>query len=104
MRTKSLAYLLQAVKLNGDVDQLLGLGYTYQQIAQFIIELENSGYLINSEEGLVLTEKGIHKLKEVNERMEKFYSYTWIRPEESSKIKKIKVSDVYLPDKDNLKL
>ncbi len=55
---KSLILLLQVIRSEGSIDPLLSAGLEYVQIAQLLAQAKQDGYVLLSEDKLVLSEEG----------------------------------------------
>ena len=81
------------------VDGLLDYGLEYFQIAKLISELLQKGFIVDSEDGLMLTEMGLHQLEKLNNQIYPTNSKSWLLPCEEYRIEKINKFDIYLPRK-----
>ncbi|GEC88146.1 hypothetical protein [Brevibacillus brevis] len=95
--------ILQLVKNNGSVDRLLNLGLEYSQIARCLSFIKEEGFAEGTESGLVLSEKGKAKLKELNKKFDRSKSAEWISPLDEFKLDKVGIYEIYLPSKSVVK-
>ncbi len=91
--------MLHVVRHHLSVDELLNLGLEYYQIARLISELLQKEYVVDSDEGLSLTEMGLWKLEELNRQLNPGNTQNWILPSDENRISKIDKFDIYLPRK-----
>lgn len=95
-------HLLHITRYNGSVDRLIDLGLEYSQIAKYVLEAIENGYIINNDGILELTDLGQSKMEELKEKIYQISPGKWIIPEEKSRIDKIGKFDIYLPNRENL--
>jgi antibiotic biosynthesis monooxygenase (ABM) superfamily enzyme len=95
-------FLLKIINKNGNIEPFKEMGYEYYQIVQFInLEVQNqNAEHVNGK--LVLTEQGKSFLKEIERKKKRSGSSQWIEPEYHSKIPKLNINDVYLPNQNDL--
>lgn len=89
--------LLHILKRNLDIDELIGLGLEYYQIAQILAYCIEKDFVKDSESGLELTDVGEEQLEKLNQKVYPSNSKTWILPSEENRIPKIDKFDIYLP-------
>lgn len=94
--------ILKIIKFNGDISPLLKLGYDYSQIVKIInVEIEN-GNAERSNGQLKLTENGNKLISEISEKQERKDFEIWIEPEIESRIPKIAIDFIFLPNQNEL--
>ncbi len=95
-------YLLKIIKFNGDLSPLYSLGYDSHQIVELIkTEVEN-GNAIRSQGILALTALGNEIVKKLEKNENRKGPSSWIEPEIASKIKKIPIDYIFLPDQQEM--
>lgn len=94
--------LLKIIKFNGDITPLLKLGYEYSQIAKSI-QLEIADGNAERKNGmLTITYKGNKLIEELAKKLNRKDSNQWIEPEIESRVPKISVDYVFLPNQNEL--
>lgn len=73
------------------------LGYSFKQLKKFLIELDNNNYILLDikYDKIELTEKSITLLK--NSNLLKVDFHEILKNEETNKIEKIEITDIYIP-------
>ena len=99
---KNLALLLQKVKTDGQAGRLLHEGLSYKEITVLIDRAIENNFLIFINGKISLTEAGEEYLEENLSSIKNRNKETWIDTENSSKISKIEIDSIFLPDKNNL--
>jgi predicted transcriptional regulator len=103
MQDSILFKILVIVKGNGNITSLLKDGYKYGQIANFMNELVVQEYVEKKvDKGVVISEKGVEKLNQLNKKYKRDNSDRWITPDFKNIIEKIGDNDVYLPNQKEL--
>lgn len=97
-----LLLLLQIIQTSEDVGLLLKKGLQYYQIVDLIIKGQGQGYIIQQDNTLKLSEKGLAKLKNASKFGKLMKDGHWIRPLEEFRIEKLSPNDLYLPPNDVL--
>ncbi len=96
------SYVLKLVDKDGNVEPLLDLGYNYAEIADIIENLISTGLVINDNGILSLSENGISFINNESKDSNKKHKQIWIEPEHHSRIDKLKLNEVYLPELEEL--
>jgi hypothetical protein len=91
--------MLHAIQYHQGVDDLLELGLEYYQIAKLISEVLQSEFVINGDNGLLLTDKGVEKLEKLTQQLFPTNSPNWILPSDGNRVPKLDKFDIYLPQK-----
>jgi hypothetical protein len=94
--------ILKIIKFSGDINPLIKMGYEYAQIANLIKNEIDSGHAERHSGELVITAKGNIKIEELNKGFKRKDASVWIEPEHESKISRISVDDIYLPNQEDL--
>lgn len=94
--------LLKIIKFNGDISPLLKLGYEYSQIVKSINDEIIDGNAERKNGLLGITEKGDQLITSISKKLNRADFESWIEPEIESKIPKIKINFVYLPNQNEL--
>ena len=102
MRSEIKLFLLKIGKYNGDVSPLIKMGYEYAQIIQLIDELIGEGLLVKDKFKHTLTGSGEAEIDRLNQLLDRRNSAVWIEPDNSSKVAKIDINDIFLPNQDEL--
>ncbi len=100
---KYLLLLLQVIKGNGDITVIVEAGYDYSQIVRMINHAKNNGY-IDSEKGkLIVSEKGVAYINEVNKKLKRQHADAWISPLYSMQREDMLKDSTYLPKRKKIK-
>lgn len=102
MDKKFLYLLLRSIDKNSNIKQLTREGLDFPKIADLLSNAIKEGYLLHKEDEVLLSEKGIAELKNLERHYKKINKNEWIELEKSSKISKIEKNDIYLPNQDDL--
>jgi len=94
--------LLKIIKFNGDISPLVKMGYEYSQIVKSINLEITDGNAERKNGVLGITEKGNNLIDAISKKLDRSNSANWIEPEIESKIPKIKLNFVYLPNQNEL--
>jgi hypothetical protein len=93
-----LYYLLDVIFRNSSVKKLINQGLTYSQIAEMTNQAIKNELVTNSGNTLMLTNKGIDLLKQ----LEKKYKPVWIEKDIKNMIPKLDENSIYLPRQNEL--
>lgn len=94
--------LLKIIKFNGDISPLIKLGYQYSQIIDSIKNEISEGNAERKNGMLLITEKGNSLIEDISKKMNRKDSNKWIEPEIESKIPKIPINFIFLPNQNEL--
>lgn len=94
--------LLKIIKFNGDISPLLKLGYEYSQIVKAINDETLQGNVERKNGLLSISSKGNDLIEEISKKHKRIDSNKWIEPEIESKIEKIPIDSVFLPNQNEL--
>jgi len=94
--------LLKIIKFNGDISPLLKLGYEYSQIAKSINDEIAEGNAERKNGLLGITSKGNSLIEAISKNQKRKDSNKWIEPEIESRVPKIPVDCVFLPNQNEL--
>lgn len=95
MNESILALLLVLIKNNESMNILLKKGLEYSQISIYINYSIENEYIKIGDDRLIVTEKGLEKIKNVNSEK----TTKWIRPLYERRIDKLGKFDIYVPTK-----
>lgn len=99
MKNEDLILLLQLIKKNGNIDNMIKQGYQYSQVAKFISHLIENNYVVFTDERILLSVKGDELLKSLNKKFQRKNSESFISPQLEYKLDvKKNIYDIYLPD------
>jgi len=99
IKKEELILLLQLIKKNGNIDNMIKQGYQYSQVANYISFIVENNYANYNEQGISLTKAGDELLSSLNKKSNRKNSGALISPQFEYKLdKKISVFDVYLPN------
>ncbi|MFR1709602.1 MAG: hypothetical protein ACLSV2_11935 [Clostridium sp.] len=93
MKDEILVLLLQIIKNNENIQRLMEYGLEYYQMAEYINLALNQDYVIIQADKLVVTEKGIDKIKLLNQSTKN----QWIRPLYEKRVNRLDKYDIYIP-------
>lgn len=94
--------LLKIIKFNGEISPLLKMGYSYSQVVD-AIKSEVEKKTIERKNGILgLTDFGNKTLDTLIKETKSDRLSEWIEPELSSKIPKIPIDFVFLPNQNEL--
>lgn len=102
MKKQQLYILLNVIYNNSSVKNLTRQGMTFEQIAKQTNSAIKSDYISYTKERLVLTEKGIELLKELEIKYKKTNKNEWIEEDLKSKIPKLEKNVLFLPNQNEL--
>ena len=94
--------LLLILENNGNIEQLVELGYSYTQVSELIKEEISLGNAIFSENKIVITDKGVVLKDELSKRLEYSKLENLISPLLSAFIKDNKDESFFIPSLDEL--
>lgn len=97
MSEANLILLLQLVNTSGEVNSLLQRGLLFSQIAELITYAEEEGLIVEDNDNLKLTEKGLEKMRQVPDSKRSREDGGWISPMDEYRIEKTTLDDIYLP-------
>jgi hypothetical protein len=100
MTDSKMILLLQLINSNSDVGPLVRIGLRYSQIARLLSQAIEEGYLIEEDDKLKLSEKGIFLMRSNRTEKRQRRDGGWISPEEGSRRKQESRFKIYLPPKD----
>lgn len=100
MSTKNKVLLLHVLHENGNINLLRHHNITFREIAELVNENIESGFLINNEGIIALTDKGIEFLKTNIRLIKERDKSKWIDLDMKNKIMKIDKNEVFLPTRD----
>lgn len=88
MNENNLYVLLDVIFKNGSVKRLTRNGIDFSEIAVRTNQAIVEGLVANSENRIILTEKGIQMLKELEEKYKKTNKKEWIEKDEKNRLDK----------------
>jgi hypothetical protein len=94
--------LLKILKFNGDISPLIKLGYQYSQIIDSIKNEIAEGNAERKNGMLIITEKGNSVIEDISKKLNRKDSNKWIEPEVESRIPKIPINFIFLPNQNEL--
>ena len=89
--------LLHAIQYRLGSDVLLELGLEYYQIAKLISNSLQKNLIIDTEDGLKLTDGGLQQLEILNKLIYPENSKSWLLPDDEYRVDRIDKFDIYLP-------
>lgn len=97
MNNKLKLILLKLIEQDGNISNIVKLGYQYSEIATCYSELINDNYIVPNESlAFILSKKGIDMKKEIEETLENDAKIK-IEPYIEYRITKMDIFDVFLP-------
>lgn len=102
MKDRFLYLLLVGFKNNISVESLTREGLSYSEIADLIATAIEDGLLSNEGGEIHLSTKGVTCMIELEKQFVRLNKNQWIETENESKIPRIKINDVYLPNQNDL--
>jgi hypothetical protein len=94
--------LLQLIKKNGNIENLIKQGYQYSHIAVMINKVVENEFVKISTDGMSLTEIGENALSTFNKKLNRKNSEALISPQKEYILDKVYgVYDIYLPNNIN---
>jgi hypothetical protein len=97
MVNSNIILLLQIINSKADIGPMLKKGLRYSQISRLTQSAKDQGFIVESDEGLSITAKGLSIMRYDIKRGKIRKDGGWISPEEESRIKSIGIDEVYLP-------
>lgn len=102
MNEKHLYTLLKVIETNGDIRKLKREGLDYKEIAE-LTKLAITKEFVSYDNDLVkLSDKGLKKIKELEERYKVVNKDLWIEAENKSKIPKLEKDFIFLPNQNEI--
>ncbi|MBF8456894.1 hypothetical protein IV494_06825 [Kaistella sp. G5-32] len=102
MNKKYKVLLLHIIEANGNLNQLVREGLSYKSISELTESLVFENLLIFKDEKIKITELGLNFLETEKNIIKKEDKDSWIVEESKSKIPKIELDFIYLPDQNKL--
>jgi len=102
MNEKHLYKLLKLINNNGNINNLLREGLSFSKIAELTNEAIIAGLVIQAEERIELSSKGLEKMQEMAVRYKKINKEEWIEKDSKSIIPRLDKNSIYLPDQREL--
>jgi hypothetical protein len=102
MKEKHIYMLLKIIKQNGDINNLIREGLSFSKIADLTNEIIVAGLVIQSEERIELSPKGLERMRELEVTYKKTNKEEWIEKDIKSMIPKLDKDFIYLPDQNKL--
>lgn len=102
MKEKFLFYLLDIIQKNGDVRRLQIEGVNFEAVGQLTALALEKGYISFESNNIVLTQKGIEKIRSDEKEYRRVNKDAWILPATKSKVAKIDKNEIFLPSQDEL--
>lgn len=93
MKNEGLILLLQIIKNNESVQNLIKYGLEYYQISEYIKFALKEEYVIMEVDKLIITEKGLNEIK----LLASCNKQQWIRPLYEKRVGKLDKYDIYIP-------
>lgn len=96
--------LLTIIEKNGNIDDLYSIGYEYFQILELVKNEEKEGNAMVTDNGIMITEQGKIKKKELMLKMNKSQEGRNLIMPQLSKRVEVKISkwDVFVPDENDI--
>lgn len=94
--------LLNVIQNSGSVGRLLRENMTYKDISELITKLVDKGLLVYVDRRLELTGEGKEFLEKGRDIIRETNKKLWIKPENSSRVKKFDKSFIFLPNNTEL--
>lgn len=104
MNENNLYILLDVIFRNGSVKRLTRNGIDFIEIAVKTNQAIVDGLVVNSENRIILTEKGIQILKELEEKYKKTNKKEWIEKDKKNRLDKNRREKnfIFVPKQDEL--
>ena len=102
MNEKKLYLALLKVNNNTSISELLYEGMNYSEITDLLKYIRNEGYITESNDSLLLSEKGNQIFSDLSNTYKKTVKKDWIRQDEKNIIKKMRKNDIFVPDSNEL--
>ena len=95
---QDLILLFQLIQKNGNIDNMVNLGYQPSQIANILNFLIENTYIEYNEKGILLSKRGLELLSMLNEKSKRKNIETLISPQAEYKLNsQLSVFEIYLP-------
>ena len=102
MDEKKLYLLLDVINRNGSVTRLIREGMDFAEIAIQTNHAVSEELVSNSDDRIVLTEKGIETLKVLGDKYERTNKEKWIEKDKKSQVEKIDKNAIFVPSQNEL--
>lgn len=102
INNNELYLLLQVIKFNGNIKKLTRIGLTFQDIIENIKSLSESKKLSSIDGKIQLTEEGEIMFSELSIKYKNRDKDKWIEKELDSKVDKLDINFIYLPNQNEL--
>lgn len=102
MNEKQLYTLLNVIKTNGDIRKLKREGLDYKEIAELTKIAITKEYVCYDNDVVKLSDKGLKKIKELDDRYKIINKDLWIEAENKSKIPKLEKKFIFLPNQNEI--
>jgi len=102
MNENNLYILLDVIFRNGSVKRLTRNGIEFSDIAIQTNRAISDGLVTNSNNRVILTEKGVELLKTLEEKYKKTNKNEWIEKDEKSRVDKKEKSFIFVPRQNEL--
>lgn len=102
MNNKHLYILLDIIFRNGSVKRLTRDGVDYNEIPYQIEKAVNDKLISYSEEKIILTDKGVQLLKELDKIYKRTNKEDWIEKDEKNQVAKIDKNSIFVPRQNEL--
>jgi len=102
MNENSLYILLDVIFKNGSAKRLTRNGIDFSEIAVQTNKAILGGLVTNSDNRVILTDKGIELLRTLEEKYKKTNKKEWIEKDEKSRIDKKEKSFIFVPRQNEL--
>lgn len=89
--------LLQIIKHNGNVNNLISEEFSYTQLFNTLDKLEKRNYIELHDSTFVLTDKGEEYLKYLNKKLSRKGLYRYMSPKLEFKKKKMGINEIFVP-------
>ncbi|MEK4701363.1 hypothetical protein MKX47_17650 [Solibacillus sp. FSL R7-0668] len=99
MLNDEIILLMQLIKKNGNIDNLVNQGYEYSDVAMMMVKIIEMGYVEFISDDVLLTKNGHEALMNYNKKHKRKNAELFISPQKEYILEsKLNVYDVYLPD------
>jgi hypothetical protein len=102
MNEKHLYTLLNVIKTNGDIRKLKREGIEYKEIAELTKLAITKEYVQYENDIVKLSDKGLEKINELDNRYKVINKDLWIEAENKSKIPKLEKDFIFLPNQNEI--
>lgn len=101
---KKIILLLQLIKKNGNIDNLVGNELTYSDVASMVSSLLDDGFIEFSDKGVHVTISGEIFMSSINKELKRKNIEKFISPQDEYLFEaKNDLFDIYLPDLKSIK-